>query len=115
MKNLFPRYLGQQWPPSESTAVERNDWMIHPWESILQQLPLIREMKIFLDNKETKFYVFTPNTIEVWTSELFRLMGGQVFPTDTFVDISEVSGTREPDELMGSWIQSLLLIVETAW
>ena len=56
----------------------------------------------------------TPNSIEVWTSELFRLMGGQVFPTDTFVDISEVSGTREPDELMGCWIQSLLLIVENA-
>ena len=38
----------------KSIAVERNDWMIHPWESILQQLPLIREMKIFLYNKETK-------------------------------------------------------------
>ena len=41
----------------KSTAFERNDWMIHPWESILQQLPLIREMKIFLYNKDTKFSV----------------------------------------------------------
>ena len=43
----------------------------------------------------------TPNTIDVWTSEPFRLVGSQVFPADTFVDISDGSDTGEPEYLMG--------------
>ena len=38
----------------------------------------------------------TSNTIEVWTSEPFRLVGSQVIPIDTFLDISEASGKGEP-------------------
>ena len=57
-----------------------------------------RNENISLQQRD-QIFCHTPNTIEVWTSELFRLVGSQVIPTD----ISEVSGTR------GTWLADGLL------